>query len=135
MKQIIEGLFEQRLRLMELGHSSCKVPDPFHQTHTVKWKCIMPCPQNSCLWDSDWFRCKHSFDGRIVAALKQLMVSTVKCHYHKMMQHLSQQLLPTFPFSLIPSSVNSRWWISDCLLRKVDEILWQETYLLVPWLM
>ena len=40
--------------------------------------------------------------------LKQLMTSTVKCHYHKMIQHLSQQLLPTFSFSRIPGYVTSR---------------------------
>ena len=65
---------------------------------------------------------------------KQLMTSTVKCHYHKMIQHLSQQLLPTFSFSCIPGYVTSRWWGSDCFQWEVVDILWQKIYPIVPLL-
>ena len=47
-------------------------------------------------------------ESELPLILKQLMTSTVKCHYHRMIQHLSQQLLPTFLFSHIPGYVTSR---------------------------
>lgn len=107
-----------------------------YQSHLVKTADKelpnVPCSSQNqlCLWGWHWLNDKHTFDSRVELPLilKQLMTSTVKCHYHKMIQHLSQQLLPTFSFSCIPGYVTSRWWGSDCSVRKVVDILWQKTY-------
>ena len=73
-------------------------------------------------------------ESELPLILKQLMTSTVKCHHHKMIQHLSQWLLPAFSFSRIPGYVTSRWWASDCFQWEVVDILWQKTYPIVPLL-